>query len=364
MIRKHSARLLSASGTRLAATEVERRLHYAQRKRGRGDAGEEVGPEVFIERTGQSMILSVSRRTDIPNYYFDWFCNRIQEGFLHVRNPMNERQVSYIDLSPEVVDCIVFWTKNPAAMLGQLPVLRHYPYYVQFTLTGYGRDVEPGLPNKPVVLMETFRTLSRRIGESRVIWRYDPILFNPVYTPAYHLKAFAKIAEGLEGYTKRVVISFVDPYARIQKNMNSLKVRDLPEKELLLFAKQLADLAGKHHMEVESCAELFDLEAAGIRRGSCIDARLIEEITGCRILAGKDKYQRKECGCVESIEVGTYNTCRSGCRYCYANYSEAAVQNHTRLYDPHAPLLCGVEGEKDKLTVRKMKSLLDRQLSI
>lgn len=281
-----------------------------------------------------------------------------------MRNPMNERQVSCIDLSPEVVDCIVFWTKNPVAMLEQLPVLHRYPYYVQFTLTGYGRDVEPGLPNKPVVLLETFRTLSKKIGQMRVIWRYDPILFNPVYTPAYHLKAFAKIAEGLKGYTRRVVISFVDPYARIQKNMDSLQVRELQEKALMQFAEQLAAIAEKNHMEVQSCAELFDLEAAGIRRGSCIDARLIEEITGCRILAGKDKSQRKECGCVESIEVGAYNTCRNGCRYCYANYSEAAVQNRMRLYDPHAPLLCGVADERDKLTVRRMKSLLDGQMEI
>ena len=85
------------------------------------------------------MILSVSRRTDIPNYYFDWFCNRLREGWLYVRNPMNERQVSRIELMPETVDCIVFWTKNPAAMMNKLSLLDPYSYYVQFTLTGYGR---------------------------------------------------------------------------------------------------------------------------------------------------------------------------------------------------------------------------------
>jgi len=310
------------------------------------------------------MILSVSRRTDIPNYYFDWFCNRIQEGFLHVRSPMNERQVSYIDLSPEAVDCIVFWTKNPEAMLEKLPVLKNYAYYVQFTLTGYGRDVEPGLPDKPTVLLETFRTLSKRIGQERVVWRYDPILFNPAYTPAYHLKAFEKIAQALDGYTRRVVISFVDRYAKIQKNMASLQAWDLPERELLKFAERLAEIARRHHLEVESCAEILDLEPVGIRHGSCIDARIIEEIIGCRIMAGKDKNQRRECGCVESIEVGTYNTCRNGCRYCYANYSETAVKNHVGLYDPHSPLLCGAADERDKVTVRKMKSLRDGQVRL
>lgn len=310
------------------------------------------------------MILSVSRRTDIPNYYFEWFCNRVREGYLYVRNPMNERQISYIDLSPEVVDCIVFWTKNPEAMMGRLSAIEKYPYYIQFTLTGYGRDVEPGLPDKQTVLLERFRKLSCMIGKKRVIWRYDPILFNPIYTPDYHRKAFAAIAGKLEEYTERVVISFVDSYAKIRKNMAALKAGYLPEGELRKFAMQLAAMGREHGMIVESCAEAIDLQEEGIRHGSCIDSRLIEEITGGRILAGKDKNQRKECGCVESIEVGTYNTCKNGCRYCYANFSESAVRSYTDKYDPYAPLLCGEIRADDKVTMRKMKSVIDGQLSI
>lgn len=57
------------------------------------------------------MILSVSRRTDIPNYYSEWFLDRLKEGYLYVRNPINIHQISKITLSPEVIDCIVFWTK-------------------------------------------------------------------------------------------------------------------------------------------------------------------------------------------------------------------------------------------------------------
>lgn len=310
------------------------------------------------------MILSVSRRTDVPNYYFDWFCNRLREGYLYVRNPMNERQVSLIGLSPEVVDCIVFWTKNPASMMDRLAALEKYPYYIQFTLTGYGRDVEPGLPDKQTVLSERFRELSRRIGKKRVIWRYDPILFNSVYTPEYHQKTFAAIAGKLEGYTERVVISFVDSYARIRKNLAALQVRDLSRGALMALAGQLAAIAGEHGMRAESCAEAIDLESAGIRHGSCIDPGLIEEITGCRIFTGKDKNQRRECGCAESIEVGTYNTCKNGCLYCYANCSEAAVRARTECYDPFSPFLCGAAGPEDKVTVRKMKSVIDGQLSL
>ncbi len=154
------------------------------------------------------MILSVSRQTDIPNYYSDWFLNRVREGFLYVRNPMNPHQISEIDLSPEAVDCMVFWTKNPSPMLGQLQELGDYPFYFQFTLTGYGEDVEPGLPDKRSELIRTFQELSRQIGSDRVIWRYDPIFLNVRYTAEYHKKAFGEIASCLKGYTHRVVSVF------------------------------------------------------------------------------------------------------------------------------------------------------------
>lgn len=310
------------------------------------------------------MILSVSRRTDIPNYYSDWFLNRIKEGFLYVRNPMNPRQISRVNLSPDAVDCMVFWTKNPAPMLERLDELRNYRYYFQFTLTGYGREVEPGLPDKRTALIPVFRQLSDRIGRHRVIWRYDPILFSGSYTPEYHLKAFREIAESLQGYTDRVVISFLDRYAKIQKNMEKLKVIDRPEKELFALAEQLARIAEKNGMVIESCAERTDLREAGIRHGSCIDRELIEQLIGCRLDAAKDKNQRAECGCIESVEVGAYDTCLNGCRYCYANAGEAPVKKCRALYDVHAPLLCGTVGENDRVTERKMRSLREMQMSI
>lgn len=267
------------------------------------------------------MILSVSRRTDIPNYYSDWFLNRIKAGYLYVRNPINPHQISRISLSPEVVDCIVFWTKNPKPMLGRLDELKDYPFYFQFTLTGYGRDVEPGLPDKRTGLIPVFRELSDRIGSSRVIWRYDPILFNGRYTPQYHRKAFREIAESLRGYTDRVVISFLDMYAKIEKNMERLKAAELPEKELLALAEKLAQIAESNGMTIESCAERMDLQKQGIRHGSCIDRKRIEQLTGCRLKVSKDRNQRPECGCIESVEVGVYDTCLNGCSYCYANYA-------------------------------------------
>ena len=329
------------------------------------------------------MILSVSRRTDIPAYYSDWFYNRIKEGYLYVRNPLNPRQVSRVSLSPEVVDCIVFWTKNPAPMMERLGELEDYKYYFQFTLTGYGKDVESNLPDKRNALMPTFQKLAEQIGPERVVWRYDPIFFNERYTPEYHLRAFSQIAEALNGCSKRCVISFLDMYPKIQKRMDELGISMPTEyqqetskewemvggenvKPFVLqdFAGELAKIAHKNNMDIFSCAEKIELENCGIRHSSCIDKALVEEIIGCRIDVKKDKNQRTVCGCVESVEIGTYNTCRNGCKYCYANYSPASVEKHFATYDVDSPILCGKVTEGDKVTERAVKSLKVAQLSL
>lgn len=310
------------------------------------------------------MILSVSRRTDIPNYYAEWFFRRLREGFLYVRNPMNPHQVSRIELSPRVVDCIVFWTKNPAPMLDRLEELREYPYYFQFTLTGYGKDMEPGLPDKRKELLHTFRKLSEKAGRDRVVWRYDPILVNERYTMEYHLKAFEEIAGGLKNHTEKVVFSFVDFYAKMLRNTKEMHIRNPDREEMVYMAKRMAEIAKSNGLAIETCAEKLDLQNVGIRHGSCIDKKQIEKIVGCTLRLEKDKNQREECGCVESVEVGTYNTCKNGCRYCYANDNAERVRDCTGLYDVESPLLCGKLEPGDKVTERKVRSYREPQLQL
>lgn len=310
------------------------------------------------------MILSVSRRTDIPNYYSEWFFNRLKEGFLYVRNPMNFHQISEIKISPDVVDCIVFWTKNPLPMMERLDELEAYNYYFQFTLTGYGNDVERNLPNKKTSVIPIFQELSNRIGKEKVVWRYDPIFFSNRYNVQYHLKAFRSIAEALSGYTEKCVISFLDIYPKNKKNMDNLLSYDLSDSELREFAKELSNIAKENHIKIGSCAEKVDLDEYGIIHNSCIDKELIEKIIGCKLKINKDKNQRIECGCVESVEVGTYNTCKNGCVYCYANYSAKSVESNFQKYDPLSPLLCGHIEKDDKISTRKVVSLKETQISI
>ena len=309
------------------------------------------------------MILSVSRRTDIPNYYSDWFIARIKEGFLYVRNPMNAHQISKIDLSPEVIDCIVFWTKNPANMIEKLEDLQKYMYYFQFTLTGYGKDVEPNLPNKREELIPTFKRLSEKIGKERVIWRYDPIMVSKRYTINYHLKAFEEIASSLADYTENVVISFVDLYSKTQRNTKELDIRQITNEEMIEVAGEMARIASTHNLIIGTCAEQINLQKVGISHGSCIDKKLIERLLGCKLIVEKDKNQREECGCFESIEVGAYNTCLNGCKYCYANLNDSKVEDNVKLYNQNSPLLCGSISSDDRITERKVKSMKDNQIS-
>ncbi len=308
------------------------------------------------------MVLSVSRRTDIPNYYSEWFYNRIKDGYLYVRNPMNAHQVSKIQLSSEVVDCIVFWTKNPEPMFSRLEDLDAYKYYFQFTLTGFGNDIERNIPHKKEHMIPIFQKLAEKIGREKVIWRYDPIFFTDRYTPEYHLKAFEQIAGALNGYTSKCVVSFVDIYAKNKKNMSAVNSFSLPEKDLVTFAAQIAVIAKNHGIKTASCAEVIDLSACGIEHNCCIDRELIQQIIGYKIKADKDKNQRKKCGCMESIDIGTYNTCKNGCAYCYANYSQESVLKNCRLYDINSPLLCGNITEDDKITERAVRSLKEHLL--
>lgn len=298
------------------------------------------------------MILSVSRRTDIPMYYSDWFFNRLEEGFLYVGNPMNSHQVSKLILSPRTVELMVFWTKNPEPMLGRLLELQRIPYYIQVTLTGYGRDVEPGLQDKRR-LIQIFCETAKLVGRDRMVWRYDPIFVSRRYPEAYHYHAFLEIAKGICGCTDGVVISFLDLYGKTERNMRGIGVEKLDEAGMRRIGKGLAEIAGTYGMTVTSCSEKMDLSDVGIGSASCIDPARVERILGGPVKYKKDRNQRPECGCMESADVGAYDTCPCGCAYCYANNGQNAVKRRREAYDAHSPMLCRKLQEGDKVTLRE-----------
>jgi len=310
-----------------------------------------------------SLIISASRRTDIPAFYSDWFFNRIKEGYVLVRNPMNIHQISKKSLTPDVVDCIVFWTKNPKPMISRLDELKDYCYYFQFTLNSYAKDIEPNVPSKDKGVIETFKTLSDKIGSERLIWRYDPILINNKYTVDYHIKYFRKLAEMLDGKFEHCVISFVDYYRKNSSNFKENNISELEYDSIKTIVKSFTETAEQFGFTIKTCAEKYDLSKYGIIHNKCIDDELIGRILGIDLSVQKDKNQRDECGCVESIDIGLYNTCPHSCKYCYANYSNKTVTANIEKYDPSSPLLCSSLMEGDKITERKVKSLIDPQIS-
>jgi len=299
------------------------------------------------------MIISASRRTDIPAFYSEWFFNRLREGYVLTRNPMNYHQISRVSLLPEAVDAIVFWTKNPTPMLPRLGELEKYPYYVQFTLTSYGPEIETGLPSKNQVIISTFQTLSKEIGRERVVWRYDPIFFSDRYSMEYHCKYFKVLASKLSPYTEKCTVSFLDLYRNTERNLKPFGFvpDDLKMQEELL--ERFAEIAKECGIDIGTCAEPHDFDHLGVGHARCIDQERIERISGTKLKVGRDRNQRAACGCVSSVDIGMYNTCLNGCRYCYANYQESMIQRNFRSHDPKSPLLFGNVTEGDVIKERR-----------
>ncbi len=270
------------------------------------------------------MIISASRRTDLPAYHADWFMDCIRAGFCDVINPFNPNQRSHVSLHPEDVEVIVFWTRNPQGLLPHLKELddRGYRYYFLYTLLDYPSLLEPKAASLPSRL-ETFKGLAAQIGVERVVWRYDPIVLSTVTDVPYHLSRFDNIARELRGYTLQVIISFLDVYAKVRRRLSYVENQGFqlfpPDaqalEELIPDLTQIAHASG---MKIYSCAEKHDLASYGVQPGACIDAELIKKVFDISVSRQKDPGQRPACRCVTSKDIGAYGTCRSGCLYCYA----------------------------------------------
>ena len=290
------------------------------------------------------MIISASRRTDIPAFYSKWFMNRIKDGYVLVQNPYNTKQIRKVFLTPFQVDAIVFWTRNAKPLIPYLDDLDKlgYNYYFQYTITGYKRELERFTPS-PQKAIENFIELSNKIGKEKVIWRYDPIILSDYSSYNEHLRLFEKISNMLENKTDKVVISFADSYKKITNNLKNIGYKDILEnkKELYLFCEELSNIVKDRNIQIETCTEEIDLSIFGINPTKCIDDKLIDKLFNKNLSAVKDKNQRQECGCVQSIDIGMYNTCSHGCVYCYATFSDNTVRKNKALHNPDSPLLIG-----------------------
>jgi DNA repair photolyase len=268
--------------------------------------------------------------------------NRLNAGYLLTRNPFNPSQIKRIELSPALIDCIVFWTKNPAPMLRHLDEVDAlgYRYYFQFTLTPYDKDLERNLPDKEEVI-HAFCELGERFGRERLFWRYDPIILNNTLTIQYHVEHFKQLCERLSPYTNSVTISFVDLYRKLKTPL----IREILPREIEQLSKAFSEIAARYNLPIRACCEKTDLTPYGIAPASCIDRLTIESLCSHAISSKADKNQRPGCGCITAVDLGAYNTCKNGCVYCYANYSDASVNANCRKHNPQGEFL--IENGKD-----------------
>lgn len=304
------------------------------------------------------MIINTGQRTDIPAFYSEWFANRLKKGFVCVRNPYNLNRVSRYRLDPSVVDVIGFCTKNPAPMFPYMGLLKNYGQCWFVTITPYGRDIEPNVPDKHK-LLEDFQKVSKTVGIKSVGWRYDPIFISEKYTSDYHLHAFEQIASTLDGYTKTVVISFIDLYPKVRKNFP--EAQEVTKEMRLLLGRRMIEIAAAHGMTVKPCAEGDELAAFGADCGGCMRISDYEKAIGKQLNAPKRKGARAECACYLSCDIGAYNTCRHLCRYCYANAEVGKVLANSRRHDPVSPFLIGNYMEGDEIHDVPQQSWINEQ---
>jgi hypothetical protein len=267
------------------------------------------------------MIISVSRRCDIPRFRFEWFLERLREGFVDVTNPFNAAQVRRVSLLRENVDALIFWTRDPRALLSNVEKLKDFTHYVMVTVTGYPSALEPNVP-APETVCAAMAELARKLGNRRVIWRYDPVFLSSISDFDFHRRNFSRLAELLRGSVQRVIISLYDEYRGAKRRIAALEksglLRLLPETDgLAALLAELAAAARAAGMDMQSCAQAEDFSALGIKPGACIDGGLLRGLWGISP-AGKDGCQRPHCLCAKSVDIGSYGACPAGCAYCYA----------------------------------------------
>ena len=309
------------------------------------------------------MIIQTGMRTDIPAFYSEWFINRIKAGFVLVRNPYNPIQVTRYSLSPDVVDLISFCTKNPSPMLDKMDYLVPYGQYWFVTITPYGKDIEPNVPDKQKV-MEDFKRLSDRVGVDSIGWRYDPILVDSQHSVQWHIGKFEEMAKKLSGYTKTCVISFIDIYKKVEKNFP--QARAVSHQDKMTIGKAFIEIAGNYGMTIRPCAEGTSLAPYGADCSGCMTVKTYETALHSNLAVPKrGKNQRNgECACLLGTDIGAYDTCGHLCRYCYANTDPDLVKENMRKHDPKSPFLLGNLNPEDVIHEADQSSWIDRQIRL
>ncbi|MDO4584079.1 MAG: DUF1848 domain-containing protein [Planctomycetia bacterium] len=302
------------------------------------------------------MIINTGGRTDTVQYYTKWLLKRLEEGYVYSRNPLFPNKVTRYDLTPEKVDCLVFCSKNYAPILPYMEnITARFPVYCHYTITAYGKDIEPGVPAIDES-METLLRLSKIIGKGKLAWRYDPVLLTSQYTIETHLKTFERMTQRLTSSIDRCIFSFVEMYKKLEVNMPELIPLSTEDRDTL--AQGLGAISAKYGMTIQTCGTNGDYTRYGIHSSGCMTLAILGNANDLQFRNLKHKGMRQGCHCIESRDIGAYDTCMNGCKYCYANKTpQKAFENYKR-HDPDSPMLLGNLMPEDTLLPGSQKSFL------
>ena len=297
-------------------------------------------------------IISVSRRTDIPAFYGDWFMGRLKDGFAGVVHPFGGQKY-IVSLKPEDVVCFVFWSKNFGPFLENLKIIDGlgYKFYFNYTVTGLPGVFESNVEKQAAI--EALKQLSRMYSPRHINWRFDPIIISSVCDRDYYIKAFEELASEFEGVVERCYFSFVIKYGKVIRNFaefeksHNLKIYDPPKNLRIELANELADIAAQHGIEMYSCCGDY-LVGEKIKKAHCVDGGIIEGLFFPKGLSYSTKPTRSECGCTESTDIGTYDTCPHGCVYCYANVNRKKAFEAAGKHDTNSAFLGYSKSESDR----------------
>ena len=308
------------------------------------------------------MILNTGGRTDTVQYYSEWLLNRFREGYMLSRNPLFPNTINRIELSPDLIDVVVFCSKDYSPILSRLhEISDRFNCYYHYTITAYDTDIEPRVPSIAQSI-ETLKQLARQVGKEKIAWRYDPVLLTPKYTIERHLQTFDHMARELTPYVSRCIFSFVEMYKKLEINMPELQ--PVGESDKLRLAEGMGAIAKRYGLYLQTCATVGDFERFGIHKSGCMTTEIFGEALGLRFKKTAHKGNRAGCACMESRGVGDYNSCPNGCRYCYANKDHQKALENYRRHNPNSPLLLGEVLPTDVIKPSRQVSLLDKNMEL
>ena len=310
------------------------------------------------------MIISTGLRTDIINHYSEWLFERFREGYVLARNPLFPNKVTRYLLSPDTVDAVTFCSKNYTPALHRLhEITERFRSYFHVTVTAYGKDFEPNIP------MEEDRitmlcALSRLVGKERVVWRFSPVFFTEDYPMERVTDTFQRLADRIAPYVHLCVFSFLEPFFSMRTRCP--QIQPLTNEQKVAFARTIAKTARHYDLPLQTCGSLNTYTELGIVSAGCYTLDAIGKANHCTFRSMRHDGNKRGCLCIQSRDLGWYNSCPNLCFYCNANASVGETKKNIRMHDPHSPLLIGTILPEDEISDASQQSYLrdERQISL